>query len=133
MLASAVTVTAPVFFFFEIGVRGHAAGLERLRNVFLDRMLDFVQFVLCFEEAAGDGVLKQRVALFFEIGDFLAVERLAAVLLFVERAAFGIDGVKLSARGVVGQEGVNPVADGHPLRLRDDGFAKFAGFIFNDC
>ena len=120
-------------FFLEIGCRGHAPELEGLGNVFLDGMLDFMQFVLRFEKAARHGVLEQRIALFFERGDFLAVQRLAAMLFFVERLALAVHFVELAAGGVVGQKSVNAAADGGPLRLRDDGFAKFARLIFNNC
>lgn len=131
MLAAA-TVTAIALALLQVSLAGDAAELESSRNIFLDRVLDLVQFVLGLEEIAGDRIFEERIALFLEIGDFLAVQRLAAVLFFMERLAFGIDGVKLGPGEVVRQKRVNPVADRGPFGLRDDGFAKFARFFFDD-
>ena len=133
MIMATATAIAAGTFFLEIGIGGHATELERLVDVLIHGMLDFVQFILRLQKAAGHGIFEQRIALFFKVGHFLAVQRLAGVLFLVQGLALAVHFVKLAARAVVGQKRVNAVADGRPLWLRDNGFAKLARLIFNRC
>ena len=57
------------------------------------------------------GFFEQRVAVFFKRGDFRRLERLAAVLFFLERLAFAHQAFIRAARGGVGQKGVNALPD----------------------
>src|ERR1700722_16718760 len=60
-LMMAAAAFAAGAFFLEIDLGGHAPELEGLRNIFLDGMLDLMQFVLRFKEAFGHGVFEQGI------------------------------------------------------------------------
>ena len=119
--------------FLQFGFGREPAHFERLGNEFLDGFLHAVKFFLSIEKTACDGIAKQNVTLFFKLGDFDAVERLAAVLFVVKRLAFVHQRFVLTTRAVVGHEGVNALADGNHFRLGDDGLAQLPGLFFNFC
>ena len=129
LVITAAAVTAGTF--FQISGGGNATQLECLGNVSLDGVLHFVKFFLRVEEFARDGILQQRVAVLFKIGNIRAIEGLAVVLLFVQCVALAHHGFILATRCSVRQKSVNALADGGHFRLRDDGFAKFPRFLFN--
>ena len=128
-MMTAATVAAGAF--FQIGFARNAAKLERFGNVFLDGMLKLVQFLLRVQKRRRRRNFQQRVAVLFKVGDFNAIQRLAVVLLFVQRVALAHDGFVLAARGGVGHKGVNALADGRHFRLVHDDLAQFACFFFN--
>jgi hypothetical protein len=127
--AAAVTVTGA----FEVFRVGDAAQFDGLVDVLLDAVLKFVHFFLRVEEAGGDGIYQQRVAVGFKRGDFRRFQRLAAVLFFLERLALAHQRLVLAARRGVGLKSVNARADAAGLDLFEDGFAKLVRFRFNFC
>jgi len=114
MMAAAVAVAAAGV--AEVFGGGNAAGFERLGDIFLNRVLQVVQFLLRIEETARNGIGQQRVALFLEIGDFRAVQRQGVLLFFLQRLAFGDQAFVLAARGSIGQKRINPLAGGAQVR-----------------
>ena len=126
--AAAVAVAGTAAQIFR---RGHAAKLDGFADVFLDKVLEFMHFLLRVEKSAGDGIFQQCVAFFFKRGDFRRFQGLTAMLFFLEHLAFAHQAFILAARGGVGEEGVNALLDAAGLDVIDDGFAKFARFGFN--
>ena len=108
MMASAAVAAAGVA---EVFGGGNTAGFERFRDVFLNRVLQVVKFLLRIEETARNGIGQQRVALFFKIGDFRAVQRQGVLLFFLKHLALGDQAFVLAARCVIGQKSINPVLD----------------------
>ena len=103
-----------------------------LATRFLDGVLEFVHFLLRVEEAGGDGIFQQRVAVFLKGGDFRRFQRLAAVLFFLERLAFAHQGFILAARAVASARKVSMRWRMPPaLELFQDGCAKLVRFRFN--
>lgn len=129
MIVATAAVAAGTF--FQIGGHGNAAEFDGLADVLLDEVLERVHFLLGIEEAGGDGILEQGVAVFFKRGDFRRSQRLAAVLLFLKGLALVHEALIGAARGGVGQEGVNAPLDAAGFEVFEDGFAEFAGFGFN--
>ena len=72
MMAAAAAVAAAGV--AEVFGGGNAAGFERFGDVFLNRVLKVVKFLLRIKETARDGIGQQCVAMFLEIGDFRAVQ-----------------------------------------------------------
>jgi hypothetical protein len=121
-MMTTATVTARSF--VKIGLGGDAAKFERFGDVFLDGMLDFVKFLAGVEKAAGDGIVQERFAVYFKIGNLGGLQRLAAMLFVVERLAFARHNFVLLLCAGIGQESVNALADGNHFRPGNDGLAK---------
>ncbi len=94
-------------------------------------MLHLMQFILRFQKTARHRVLQEGVAVFLKIGNFLAVQRLSGMLLFVQRLSLGIHQFVLPTRRGIGHESVNPAANRGHFRLGDNRCAKFLGLFFN--
>ena len=120
---AAATVTAGMV--FQVLCGGDAAQLKGFGNVFLDGMLDFVQFLARIQKTARHGVLQQAVAMLLKIGNLRALQRLTAMLLFMQRLALVRHRFILPARAGVGQKGVNAFANGNHFGLGNDGLAQF--------
>lgn len=116
---------------FKIRLAGDAPQLERFGNMLLDRMLNLMQLLLRVQKSPRNGIVQQGVAVFFKVGNFNAVERLRTGLFFLERLAFAHQRFILAARGGVGQKSVNALADATGLEVFQNGFAQFAGLVFN--
>jgi len=129
MFVAAAAVAAGTAF-GQILRRRNAAQLNRLADLLLDEVLEIVHFLLRVEEAGGDGIFEQRVAVGLKRGDFRRFKRLAGVLFFLERLAFAHQAFILAARGGVGEEGVNAPLDAAGFEVFEDGFAEFARFGF---
>ena len=125
--ATAVTAT-----FIQLIDGWQATKLERLFDLLLDRVLQVVDLVLCFDESARDGVGEQGFTLGLEGGNFRAVQREGLLLFFLQRLAFVHDGFVEVAGGVIGQEGFDALKTGLEIGLRHNGLAEFAGFVGND-
>jgi hypothetical protein len=130
MMATA-TVTARAG--IEIRFGGNTAQFDRFGNGFLNEMLHLVQLFLRIEKSTRNGILHQVVAMFFEVGNFSAFERLRPRLFFLKRLPLAHHRFILAARAGVGQKGVNALADGNHFRLVNDGLAQFFGLGFNLC
>ena len=126
-----VTAAAATTAAVQIFRRRDAAEFNRLADVLLDEVLQFVHLFLRVEETAGDGILEQRVAVFFKRGDFRRFQRLTGVLFFLERLALAHQALVSAARRGVGQKSIEPLLDATGLDVIDDGFAKLARFGFN--
>ena len=115
----------------EIVRIGHAAQLEGLGDVLADRFLDFMQFTLRFEEAAGDRVGRERLAFLLEGGDFVVRHRQAVLLLLAQRLALGDHRLEVRPGLFVSHEGVDLLAHRLEFRLFQDGLAEFLGLLHN--
>jgi hypothetical protein len=71
-MMTAAAVAAGVVFQI-VGCR-NTAQLQRLGNIFLDGMLDFVKFFASIEETARDWIIQQLVAVFLKIGNLGTVQ-----------------------------------------------------------
>ena len=127
MMATAAAVTAAGV--AEVFGDGDTAGFERFGDVFLNRVLKVVKFLLRIEEAARDGIGQQRVALFLEIGDFRAIQRQGVLLFFLKHLALGDQAFVLAAGGIIGQKSINLLARGAQVGQVNDGLAQFAGLL----
>ena len=123
----------PARAFLKIFCKRNAAQFKRLGNVLLDRVLHLVKFLLCVEEAPRDRIAQQRLAALFKLGNLCGRERMAVLLLFLQRLALAHQRLILAARRRVRQKRVNPPADGDHFRLRDDGLAKLHRLFFDFC
>ena len=62
--------------FLQIHLARDPAQFESFGNGFLNEMLHLVQLFLRIEKSTRNGILHQGVAMFFEVGDFSACERM---------------------------------------------------------
>jgi hypothetical protein len=116
---------------FHVLRRGYAAQFERFGDVLLDGMLDFVKFLAGIEKTARDGIVQQRVAVFFKIGDFGVVQLRSLRLFFVKRLALAHHGLILATGTRVGHKSADPLADGSHAGLVHDGLTQRPGFFQN--
>ena len=82
IVAAAAAVTTGMVI-LQILRYGNASQFERLGDVFLDGMLDFVKLLPGIKKIAGDGIIHQRISVLFEIGNLLIFELASLGLLFV--------------------------------------------------
>jgi hypothetical protein len=129
MMMAAAAVAAG--FILKIRLSGNAAQFERFGNALLDRVLDFVQFLLRVQKSARDGIGQQVVPVLFKVGNFRAFERLHLGLFFLNGVALVHHRFILAAGLGVGQKSVNALADGNHFRLFNDDLAKFPGLFFD--
>ena len=62
MIATA-TVSAAAF---EVGFRRDASEFQRLAHEGIDRLMNFMKFLLCIEETAGNWIIQERFTIGFE-------------------------------------------------------------------
>src|SRR5260370_33156305 len=89
----------------------HPSQFKRLADVFLDGLLDLVQFLLRVQESARHRVLHQRIAMLLEVRNLLARQGQGHLLLLLQRLAFGHEPVVMCAGLFVPQQGIDPLAD----------------------
>ena len=130
-VAVIVTAAAATTAAGQILRRRDAAQLDGLADLLLDEMLQLVHLFLRVEEAGGHRVFQERVTFRLEGGDFRRIQRLAAVLFFLERLPLAHQALVGAARGGVRQKSVQALLDAAGLDVFDDGFAQFARFGFN--
>jgi hypothetical protein len=134
MAAATLAAPAAAHVFF----RRHPTQLQGFVDVLLNGRLNVMQLLLGVEEVAGDGIVEDSFALFFEIVNFFATERRRHLLLLLKRLAFGDEIFVLRARLFVSHECINPLANGLHSGLVQDCLAQFPGFLengsfFNRC
>lgn len=127
MAVAAATATAAV----QIFRRRDATQFDGLANLLLDEVLQFVHFFLRIKEAAGHGILQQRITFLLKRGDLRRFQRLTAVLFFLERLTFAHQAFVSATRRGVRQKRVQARLDAAGLDVLDDGFAELARFGFN--
>lgn len=116
--------------FGQILRRRHTTEFNRLADVLLNQVLEFMHFLLRIEKTSRHRILEQRVAFHFKAGYFCWFQRLATVLFFLERLALVHQTFVLAARGGIGEEGVNAPLDPAGFEVFKDGFAEFSRFSF---
>jgi len=126
-MMAAATVAARTI--VEIPFRRNPAQFERFGNGFLNEMLHLVQLFLRLEKSTSNGILHQGVAMFFEVGDFSAFERLRPRLFFLKRLTFAHHHFILAARCLIGLKSINLLAGGAQVRQINDGLAKLTGLL----
>jgi len=113
----------------EFVLGGYTPEFQGLIHQKVNRLLDLVEFFLGVKEPASDGVAEKFVPALFEIGDFLAAERLGGILFLLEHLTLVDDVFVLGLRLVVAHERVNSLANGLHFGLLQNGFAKFFGLL----
>ena len=128
----AVTATAAIAataFSFKIRFGRHATQFKGLAHKLIDGLVHMMHFLLRFQETARDRVAQHRVTFLFERGNFLAGQLLGALLLLLERLAFGHEAFVLSFGFVVRDELVDRLTGGAHLRLVQNRLAEFPGLL----
>jgi hypothetical protein len=117
----------------KVFLRRDASELDSFRDGLLDDGLEVMHLFLGIQEADGDRVLEQIVAVLLKSADFGVIQSLATLLLFLQFLALVHDGFVLAARVIVGEESLDAFVDSRRLQLGEDGFAEFLGLRFNLC
>ena len=126
-----VTTAAATAAAVQIFRRRNTTEFNGLADLLLDEVLKLVHFFLRIEKAAGNGIFQQRITVLFKRGDLRWLQRLTAVLFFLQRLTFAHQAFVSAARRGVGQKSVQTLLDAAGLDVLDDGFAKLARFGFN--
>jgi hypothetical protein len=126
-MVAAAAVAAGTF--LQILLGGNAAQFKRLADNLLHALLQLMHFLLRVNEPFAYRIVQEGIALGIERGNFIAIQREALMLAFVEGAALLAQALVLFLRGGIGHKRLDALADVLKLGLLDDGFAQLQSFL----
>lgn len=115
----------------KVLVAGGAAKFEGFGDVLSYGVLDFLHGLLSVHEIASHGIVDQRVAILFEVLDFIGSHGQTHLLPVLKHFALFHHGLVLGFRAFIGHKGIDAFADALEFGLVDDGLTEFPG-LFHD-